>query len=260
MVRMLKGDELKTIINQLQYPVSSLITVLTPPLILVPLFGALGVIPWITYAAVVVWYYISGGVMVNGGLQFMRISTRNGLMTSKVTQTDVYLLAKAFHNSVSEYALVISGNSELSSLATREYHKASESLVVKERGKSYPGLLYWRNVIDRLTSGELPLRILLLSNSNVDHMGTVKSRIASYALWAPGEFLLSGLSHDAAVFIPLTGGRLSLANDGRVIRIGQDSLGNPLRLTLTHCQQATCCLSALRGWVSHGPLGPYSPS
>jgi len=232
MVRMLKGDELETIINQLQYPVSSLITVLTPPLILVPLFGALGVIPWITYAAVVVWYYISGGVMVNGGLQFMRISTRNGLMTSKVTQTDVYLLAKAFHNSVSEYALVISGNSELSSLAAREYHKASESLVVKERGKSYPGLLYWRNVIDRLTSGELPLRILLLSNSNVDHMGTVKSRIASYALWAPGEFLLSGLSHDAAVFIPLTGGRLSLANDGRVIRIGQDSLGKPVEVDL----------------------------
>ncbi|ABW01485.1 helicase HerA domain-containing protein [Caldivirga maquilingensis] len=232
MVKPIKGEELRNLVNQSPYPVSSLIMVLTIPLIILLLFGVLGIAPWLIFAIIVIKQYLSGRFTVNNGLLFSRISTRNELMMSKLTQADVYSLAKAFHNTINEYALVISGNSELSMLATREYHKASESLVVKERGKSYPGLLYWRNVIDRLSSGELPLRLMLLCNGGFEYVNATKSKVASYALWVPDGFLLNGLSHDAAVFIPFTGGRLRVSEDSRVIRIGVDSLGKPVEVDL----------------------------
>ncbi|WP_291765368.1 helicase HerA domain-containing protein [Caldivirga sp. UBA161] len=232
MVKPMKGDELRNLVSQSPYPTSSLIIVLIIPLIIPLLFGVLGIVPWLTFAIIVIRQYLSGRFTVNNGLIFSRISTRNELMTNRLTQADVYSLAKAFHNTINEYALVLSGNSELSMLAAREYHKASESLVVKERGKSYPGLLYWRNVIDRLSSGELPLRLALLCNRNFEYVDTTKSKAASYALWVPGEFLLNGLSHDAAVFIPLTGGKLKLSEDSRVIRIGVDSIGKLVEVDL----------------------------
>lgn len=229
--RPLKGEELRSLINQSQYPMTSLALVLIVPLPLILFFGAMGLIPWVTYAFIIIKYYLSNRVAISDEPHFTRLSTKNNLMMNKLTNSDIYVLAKAFHNSTSEYALIISGNSGLSMLATKEYHKASESLIVKERGKSYPGLVYWRNVIDRLAMGEAPLRILLLTNTDVEYMGTVKSNIATYSLWVPEGFLLDGLSHDAAVFIPFIGGRLSLGGDGnRVIRIGTDSLGKPVEI------------------------------
>ncbi len=232
MLKPIKGDELRNLINQSPYPASSLVIVLAASLVVSLLFGVLGIIPWLTFATIVIKHYLSGRFTVNNGFLFSRISTRNELMMSKLTPADVYSLAKAFHNTISDYALIISGNSELSILATREYHKASESLVVKERGKSYPGLLYWRNVIDRLSTGELPLRLMLLCNRGFEYVSTIKSKAASYALWVPEGFLLNGLSHDTAVFIPLIGGRLRLSEGGRVIRIGVDSLGKPVEVDL----------------------------
>ena len=232
MVKPMRGEELRGLVDQSPYPASSLVIVLTIPLITLIPFGVLGILPWLTFAVIVIKQYLSGKLTVSNGLLFSRISTRNELMTSRLTQADVYSLAKAFHNTTSEYALILSGNSALSTLATREYHKASESLVVKERGKSYPGLLYWRNVIDRLSSGELPLRITLLCNRGFEYINTTKSKIASYALWVPDEFLLNGLSHDAAVFIPFTGGKLRMSEDSRVVRIGIDSIGKPVEIDI----------------------------
>lgn len=230
-LRQVKGDELLSMVNQDQYGLSKLAITLIIALPLI-VYGLAGLMVYVTYLFIIISFF-ARGISAQSRISFTRIGTKDSLMYSKVTNHDVYSLAKAIHGRIGSYALVISGNQKLLNVAVKEYHKASESFIVKERGKSYPWLMQWRNVIDRLTSGEAPLRMLVLTGDDADivHFGLRRSRLVSYALWVPEDFMFDALSKDAALLIPLVGGKLNLG-EGRFIEIGVDDLGKPVRIDI----------------------------
>ena len=231
-LRRLKGGELASLVKQRPCRLGRFtIPTALASLILIAIYGLPGLAYGAALAGLTIYYLLAPRVVCSGeGYRY--VSVRDRHMFSKYSASDLYSLAKAFQGSVNEYAIVINGSSRLPIQVPKEYDKASESLVVKERGVGYVKVIQWRNVIDRLSSGETPLRILILLKSrNVPGLADCsQSRLADYAYWAPEGFMVDALSGDLAIYMPFKAS--TIGRGGRVVKLGFDELGNEVYLDL----------------------------
>ncbi|NPB00644.1 MAG: DUF87 domain-containing protein [Crenarchaeota archaeon] len=111
---------------------------------------------------------------------------------------------------------------DLETIAREKLHREQESLIVKERGRSYSEVLAWRNVIDRLNYGEEPL-IMSVNVSTREfepyfnlHIGDIcylfdTSRLSVYAL-----------TSDIAILIPMHSSSGTVYESSRRVFIGYD--------------------------------------
>ena len=231
-LRRLKGGELASLVKQRPCELGRFtIPTVLASLILLAIYRLPGLAYGAALAGLTIYYLLAPRVVCSGeGYRY--VSVRDRHMFSKYSASDLYSLAKAFQGSVNEYAIVINGSSRLPIQVPKEYDKASESLVVKERGVGYVKVIQWRNVIDRLSSGETPLRILILlkSRSVPGLADCTQSGLADYAYWAPEGFMVDALSGDLAIYMPFKAS--TIGRGGRVVKLGFDELGNEVYLDL----------------------------
>ncbi|GGP21163.1 hypothetical protein GCM10007981_11860 [Thermocladium modestius] len=207
------------------------LTVKHSPLIIVSfMYFIVYGIPGLLMIASVASFFIYGiyrGKWVSSDLPFNYVMRSNDNAFKDIDDDSLRALSLA-HNGINSYCVIFQGNPDLQGKARKMYHKANEGNVVKEMGKYYFDAIKWRNVINRINSGELPIRLLVLSALPIGP-GYTHRLPAPYLFARPAEFMSDGLSRDLMIYLPF---RAAEESSGSSIRIGRDRQGNPINVNM----------------------------
>lgn len=209
------------------------LTVKHSPLIIVSfMYFIVYGIPGLLMIASVASFFIYGiyrGKWVSSDLPPFNYVMRSNDNAFKDIDDDSLRALSLAHNGINSYCVIFQGNPDLQGKARKMYHKANEGNVVKEMGKYYFDAIKWRNVINRINSGELPIRLLVLSALPIGPPGYTHRLPAPYLFARPAEFMSDGLSRDLMIYLPF---RAAEESSGSSIRIGRDRQGNPINVNM----------------------------
>gem|GEM_PF-602911 len=229
----LEGDELKKLIDFRAIKIGKTFTKLLPILIIhFFLFKIYGLTAILIPIIMVLWRFKRLDVGISTRLTYRYYSSRFTALFSTFTDDDVKSMAISTLSTLNDYAITISANNVLPQLASKLYHKYHEKMVVQERGFAYARLQQWRHVIDRINQGELPLRVVILTNDKFDLPYTSLSSTlpVNYVFWNPELAYQHALSRDVCIFFPLIGGKLEFIESRAKVELGKDEVGREVVL------------------------------
>ena len=229
----LEGDELKKLIDFKAIKIGKTFTKLLPILIIhFFLFKIYGLTAILIPIIMVLWRFKRLDVVISTRLTYNHYSSKFTALFSTFTDDDVKSMATSTLRTLNDYAITISANNVLPQLASKLYHKYHEKMVVQERGFAYARLQQWKHVIDRINQGELPLRVVILTNDKFDLPYTSLSSTlpVNYVFWNPELAYQHALSRDVCIFFPLIGGRLEFIESRAKVELGKDEVGKSVIL------------------------------
>ncbi len=172
------------------------------------------------------------GICRSDVFSYRYYSSKITLLFSRASDHDLRSLALSTLRRLDSYALVISADPELLVLSSKMTGKYGEKVAVHERLSAYARLREWQNVVDRMAQGETPIKMLILTQDRHDLPCVKLSSLlpSTYLFWCPYLSFQHALSRDAAVFMPLAGGKLEASESRARIALGEDDVGKKVVL------------------------------
>ncbi|MFP3298215.1 MAG: DUF87 domain-containing protein [Thermocladium sp.] len=197
---------------------------ITAPMVYLIIYGSPGLLISTSILGYLFYGFIRGK-WVFSGLPFNYVSNGNDELF-KDTDDEARRSLSMAQQGIGNYCVIIRSNQELSGKARKMYHKANEGSVVKEMGKYYFDAIKWRNVIDRLNSGETPIKFIVLSVDKLND-GFTNTLPPPYVFNRPDAFMHDGLTRDLMIYLPF---KASEERGSNSIRIGRDRQGNQINM------------------------------
>lgn len=194
------------------------------PMVYLIAYGAPGLVISTSILGYLFYGFIRGK-WVFSGLPFNYVMNNNEELF-KNTDDDARRSLSMAQQGIGSYCVIIQNNQELIDKARKMYHKANEGSVVKEMGKYYFDAIKWRNVIDRLNSGETPIKFIVLSANKLSNEFT-NALPPPYVFNRPHAFMHDGLTRDLMIYLPFKAAEERGSNS---IRIGRDRQGNQINI------------------------------
>ncbi len=225
MYRRVEGRELELLFSNRRLSFSKVLLVLSLfTIIFLILYGFYGLFAG-TLITVLTYIYSKSLCIYDNFAQLLYTCVKNRLLF--IVRDPDSVKSDALHVSRCKcnYIIMFKRCRDLETIAREKLHREQESLIVKERGRSYSEVLAWRNVIDRLNYGEEPL-IMSINVSSREfepylnlHVGDLcyifdTSRLATHAL-----------TSDVAIFIPMHSSSGTVYESSRRIFLGYDRSG-----------------------------------
>ncbi|NPA23065.1 MAG: ATP-binding protein, partial [Crenarchaeota archaeon] len=232
MFRRVEGRELELLFTYRPFSYGRLgIALLIPSLASLVLFGIYGLAA--ALACDLVFYFYCRRLFIYDSLVSLLYSCTRNRLLFMIRDPDT-VKSDALHVSRCRcsYLLMFRRCRELETVAREKLHREQESLVVKERGRSYSEVLAWRNVIDRLNYGEEPL---------IMSMNVSSRELEPYFNLSPGDvtYILDhsrlsthALTGDVAILIPMHSSTGTVYESSRKIFVGYDRSGKEVNIDI----------------------------
>ncbi|NPA70084.1 MAG: ATP-binding protein [Crenarchaeota archaeon] len=222
MFRRVEGRELELLFSSRRpYFSKVILTLMLPASLLLILYSFYGIITMF-FIIFLIYFYSRDLRIYDNFVQLSFTCTKNRLLF--IVRDPDSVKSDALHVSRCRcsYLVMFRRCRDLETIARERLHREQESLIVKERGRSYSEVLAWRNVIDRLNYGEEPL-IMSINVSSRELEPYFNLHIGDLCyIFDPSRLSVHALTNDIAILIPMHSSSGTVYESSRRIFIGYD--------------------------------------